>query len=145
MTRWLWIGCCTGYHSIYQHTHQVFCETDAAETQNRPQNGVSLGWNLRLGLPKHNTGEEPFFKTFVKQYIYFYLFPIAKVLTMDQKTQAYIISKTQIHKKFEEICCNIKYRCHYRNSYCDSWRIKDQLDVTCYVISLLMRSTCFGH
>jgi len=26
-----------------------------------------------------------------------------------------------------------------------SWRIKDQLDVTCYFISLLMYSTCFGH
>ena len=27
----------------------------------------------------------------------------------------------------------------------NSWRIKDQLDVTCYLISLLMYSTCFGH
>ena len=27
--------------------------------------------------------------------------------------------------------------------HCDSWRIKDQLDVTCYFISLLMCSTCF--
>jgi len=26
-----------------------------------------------------------------------------------------------------------------------SWRIKDQLDVTCYFISLLMCSTCFGY
>ena len=26
-----------------------------------------------------------------------------------------------------------------------SWRIKDQLDVTCYFISLLMCSICFGH
>jgi len=26
-----------------------------------------------------------------------------------------------------------------------SWRIKDQLDVTCYFISLLMCSTCFRH
>ena len=26
--------------------------------------------------------------------------------------------------------------------HCDSWRIKDQLDVTCYFISLLMCSTC---
>jgi len=25
------------------------------------------------------------------------------------------------------------------------WRIKDQLDATCYFISLLMCSTCFGH
>jgi len=29
--------------------------------------------------------------------------------------------------------------------HCESWRIKDQLDVTCYFISLLMGSTCFGH
>ena len=29
--------------------------------------------------------------------------------------------------------------------HCNSWRMKDQLDVTCYFISLLMRSTCFGH
>ena len=28
---------------------------------------------------------------------------------------------------------------------CVSWRIKDQLDATCYFISLLMCSTCFGH
>ena len=26
-----------------------------------------------------------------------------------------------------------------------SWRMKDQLDVTCYFISLIMRSTCFRH
>ena len=25
------------------------------------------------------------------------------------------------------------------------WRMRDQLDVTCYFISLLMCSTCFGH
>jgi len=29
--------------------------------------------------------------------------------------------------------------------HCNSWRIKDQLVVTCYFISLLMCSTCFGH
>jgi len=29
--------------------------------------------------------------------------------------------------------------------HCDSWRIKDQLDVTCYFIPLLMCSACFGH
>ena len=28
---------------------------------------------------------------------------------------------------------------------CNSWRMKDQLDVTCFFISLLMCSTCFGH
>jgi len=29
--------------------------------------------------------------------------------------------------------------------HCDSWRIRDQLDVSCYLISLLMCSTRFGH
>ena len=29
--------------------------------------------------------------------------------------------------------------------HCNSWRMKDQLDVTCYFIPLLMCSTCFGH
>jgi len=29
--------------------------------------------------------------------------------------------------------------------HCNSWRMKDQLDVTCYFISHLMCSTCFGH
>ena len=29
--------------------------------------------------------------------------------------------------------------------HCDSWRIKDQLDVTCYFILRLMYSACFGH
>ena len=31
------------------------------------------------------------------------------------------------------------------NKFSFSWRIKDQLDVTCNFISLLMCSTCFGH
>ena len=31
------------------------------------------------------------------------------------------------------------------NSVVNSWRRKDQLDVTSYFISLLMCSTCFGH
>ena len=29
--------------------------------------------------------------------------------------------------------------------HCNSWRMKDQLDVTCYIISLIMCSTYFGH
>ena len=29
--------------------------------------------------------------------------------------------------------------------HCDSWRIKNQLDATCYFILLLIDSTCFGH
>ena len=49
--------------------------------------------------------------------------------------------------------CKILFSgCSTRSTYvywtvhhCNSWRIKDQLDVTCYFISLLMCSTCFGH
>ena len=29
--------------------------------------------------------------------------------------------------------------------HCNSLGMKNQLDVTCYFISLIMRSTCFGH
>ena len=29
--------------------------------------------------------------------------------------------------------------------HCNSWRAKDQLDDTCYFISLILCSTCFGH
>ena len=36
---------------------------------------------------------------------------------------------------------NIYWTVHH----CNSWRIKDQLDITCYFISLLMCSTCFWH
>ena len=36
---------------------------------------------------------------------------------------------------------NVYWTVHHRNS----WRTKDQLDVTCYFISLLMCSTYFGH
>ena len=32
-----------------------------------------------------------------------------------------------------------------RTSPFNSWRMKNQLDVTCYFISLIMRWTCFGH
>ena len=42
----------------------------------------------------------------------------------------------------EETCvCNVYWTVHH----CNSSRMKDQLDVTCYFISLLMCSTCFGH
>ena len=34
---------------------------------------------------------------------------------------------------------------HYMKTNVNSCRIKDQLDVTCYFISLHMCSTCFGH
>ena len=39
----------------------------------------------------------------------------------------------------------IKSYVYWTVHHCDSWRIRDQLDVTCYFISLLMWSTCFGH
>jgi len=39
------------------------------------------------------------------------------------------------------VIANVYWTVHH----CNSWRIIDQLDVTCYFISLLMYSTCFGH
>ena len=39
----------------------------------------------------------------------------------------------------------IKSNVYWTVHHCNSWRMKDQLDVTCYFISLIMCSTCFGH
>ena len=41
----------------------------------------------------------------------------------------------------EKNASNVYWTVHH----CNSWQMKDQLDVTCYFISLIMRSTCFGH
>ena len=41
--------------------------------------------------------------------------------------------------------CPLRISIYVPNSWPASWRIKDQLDVTCSFISLLMCSTCFGH
>ena len=41
----------------------------------------------------------------------------------------------------ESPCIYVYWTVHH----CDSWRIKDQLDVTCYFISLLMSETCWAH
>ena len=38
-----------------------------------------------------------------------------------------------------------KLNVYWTVHHCNSWRMKDQLDATCYFISLLMCSTCFGH
>jgi hypothetical protein len=49
-------------------------------------------------------------------------------------------------------CCKYSYLCSWWRvekplETCNSisWRMKDQLDVTCHFISLIMCSTCFGH
>ena len=42
----------------------------------------------------------------------------------------------------EQVCApNVYWTVHH----CNSWRMKNQLDVTCYFISVIMCSTCFGH
>ena len=41
--------------------------------------------------------------------------------------------------------CTSESNVYWTEHHCNSWRMKDQLDVTCYFISLLMCSTCFGH
>ena len=55
------------------------------------------------------------------------------------------------------VCCGLHYEfvtvgyhliesnVYWTVHHCISWRMKNQLDVTCYFISLIMRSTCFGH
>ena len=48
------------------------------------------------------------------------------------------------------IAVQLPIKCSYKRSVLKTnvlkgWRMKDQLDVTCYFISLLMCSTCFGH
>ena len=40
---------------------------------------------------------------------------------------------------------NLQFNVYWTVHHCNSWRMKDQLDVTCYFISFLMCSTCFGH
>ena len=50
------------------------------------------------------------------------------------------LPKSVLHRVWSRVS-NVYWTVHHSNS----WRIKDQLDVTCYFISLLMCSTCFGH
>ena len=65
---------------------------------------------------------------------------------------------TSVPVIFEPTCtsltgCSSKYitkvesKCYvyWTVHHCDSWRIRDQLDVTTYFISLLVFSTCFEH
>jgi len=37
------------------------------------------------------------------------------------------------------------YNITFVKGFMDSWRIKDQLDVTCYFIPILMSETCWAH
>ena len=46
---------------------------------------------------------------------------------------------------FFSVRCVLDLWCGTRSPTRNSWRTKDQLDVTCYFISLLMSSTCSGH
>jgi len=42
--------------------------------------------------------------------------------------------------------CNTKQSdIYWTVNHCDNWRIRNQLDATCYFIVLLVRSTCFEH
>ena len=56
--------------------------------------------------------------------------------------------------KVQKRCAYVMWRFHvislnyWRNpvfNSCPSWGMNNQLDVTCYFISIIMRSTCFGH
>ena len=54
---------------------------------------------------------------------------------------------TMVQLIFPLRCVNIlrQSNVYWTVHHCNSWRMKDQLDVTCYFISLLRCSTCFGH
>jgi len=58
--------------------------------------------------------------------------------------QQHRVKSCEIHIFSISIMYYIPY-VYWTVHHCDSWRIKDQLYVTCYFISLLMCSTCFGH
>ena len=64
------------------------------------------------------------------------LFPIWSLENFKSEEQASMSFWNNVILRQNIICTKI---------ICHSWRIKDQLDVTCYFISLLMCSTCFGH
>ena len=42
-------------------------------------------------------------------------------------------------------CHRVSTQLQFTNISINSWRMKDQLHITCYFISLIMCSTCFGH
>ena len=53
----------------------------------------------------------------------------------------FTLATVYLHLRWTFQDTNVYWTVHH----CNSWRMKDQLDVTCYFISLLMCSTCFGH
>ena len=58
------------------------------------------------------------------------------------------MSVIHLHKYLVQKSENVCFCCYtilWKLRISDSWRMKDQLDVPCYFISLLMCSTCFGH
>ena len=52
-------------------------------------------------------------------------------------------SKFTLRNEIRKICwsSNVYWTVHH----CNSWGMKNQLDVTCYFIPIIMRSTYFGH
>ena len=81
----------------------------------------------------------------------FTVFTTARRLSLSWSTSIQTISSDPSSlKSILILCCpdlehsdrsNVYWTVHH----CDSWRMKDQIDVTCNFISLLMCSTCFGH
>jgi len=51
----------------------------------------------------------------------------------------------QIFSVFSPTQKYIFFYVYWTVHYCDNWRIKNQLDATCYFIVLLIGSTWFGH
>ena len=55
------------------------------------------------------------------------------------------IYNAQLWRHSSSMLNKLYFNVYWTVHHCNSWRMKDQLDVTCYFISLLMCSTCFGH
>ena len=69
------------------------------------------------------------------------VFPIVALGTLNRiaKTMRCSISKTNVAsgaklRDISDVYCTVHH--------CNSWRMKDQLDVTCYFVSLLMAEAC---
>ena len=72
-----------------------------------------------------------------------YLLTVALAYSRKEPVR-YIMSmwlSISINKNWTDLMSNVYWTVHH----CNSWRIKGQLGVNCYFISLLMYSTGFGH
>jgi len=77
---------------------------------------------------------------------------ILKTLPIEYQNAFWVAAWRWLYKEVETFFSIVKptsctmYQIYFISEWHSTcWRIKDRLDVTCYFISLLMCSTCFGH